>query len=181
MSIDSYYDVLSGLAALQRSQDVSFTAEELRQFTRGIYEKKPDGREKHDESKVPLRPVLHDLLGGTPDLQEAARAGCSLNHTLLGGYVPQSQLEALSGADFARYFHRVLECNNALETYNLFLAGTQAKAQVASGAVVQPKAAYVNAEGKLVKKAVVCRRCKSKFYGASRLHALEQHKCSKAL
>lgn len=146
-----YYDIIAGLSAFEKSQDVVLTREELVELTsvddtKRVDEEKTDGKEETskeeeekreeveevEEKKAPVkrhRPSLHNFLGGKVDIQEVQTAQHNLSHTLLGAYVPKKQLESLSSLDFAQYFHKALECEESLQIYDLFIQPTQNKIQ----------------------------------------------------
>lgn len=136
-----YYDIIAGLSAFEKSQDVVLTKEELVELTTVDSIEKDndketnskDGNTKEEaEKKAPVkrhRPNLHTFLGGKVDIQEVQTAQHDLSHTLLGAYVPKKQLESLSSLDFAQYFHKALECEESFQIYDLFIQPTQNKIQ----------------------------------------------------
>ncbi|KAG0662451.1 hypothetical protein C6P44_002241 [Monosporozyma unispora] len=135
-----YYDIIAGLSAFEKSQDVVLTREELVELTTvdtvEDNKKKEDKDEKKEEEgeevKEPRkrhRQNLHSYLGGKVDMSEIQTAQHNLSHTLLGAYVPKKQLESLSSLDFAQYFHKALECEESLHIYDLFIQPTQNKIQ----------------------------------------------------
>lgn len=136
----NYYDIIAGLSAFDKSQDVVLSRTELEELTEEKEETQTDsmGNEFKDEiddnkekgeqkSNRQRRPILHDYLGGKVDTQELQTVQHDLSHTLLGGYVPKKQLESLSSLDFAQYFHKALECEESLQIYDLFIQPTQNK------------------------------------------------------
>lgn len=196
----SYYDVIGALSTLECSQDVIFTPDELEQLTAHTKtgsQPQPTGfkRSKHN---------IHGYLGAKLNSSDVSHvADCDLSHTLMGGYVPPTQLETLCGTNFADLFHRQLDCSELLQVYDIFSKdilspnmrqGTDAAAaaedtrqedkSTTSGGVRDPATdpkvyQWTTAEGKIIRKVVICRRCNSKFYGTQRLKQLQQHHCRK--
>lgn len=120
----NYYDLISGLSAFECSHEVLLSAGELEQLVESSDEECcKNGETTDDESSTieKKRLTVHGYLGGKVDLTEASNASYDLSHTLLGGYVPRRQLESLSSIDFAHYFHKSLECENALRNYDLVM------------------------------------------------------------
>lgn len=185
----NYYDIIAGLAAFECSQEVTFNPLDLQELVKQPDEaKKPSSTIDDDPRKK--RTIVHGYLGGKVDLNEASNASYDLSHTLLGGYVPKRQLESLSSIDFAHYFHKLLECENALQVYEL-LVGTgygRIPAHI-NGRVAAPvEAAVTSAAGAIdgegaaapprsVRKVVVCKRCRTRFTGPRRMQELEKHAC----
>lgn len=197
-----YYDIIAGLSAFEKSQDVILTKEELLELTtvnndEGV--KSKESGEKDTSKKT--RPILHAYLGGKVDMNEVNSAKQDLSHTLLGGFVPQKQLESLSSIDFAEYFHKVLECEESLQIYDLFIQPSQNKT-LPTVMMQQPNVTvqentqditkstnpsmnprvyqWTNPEGKTIKKIVICKRCGSRFSGQNRMKQLSQHNCKSA-
>lgn len=194
----SYYDVIGTLSSFECSQEVTFNQEELTELTKESTEDKPQDKSNNERIKV------HSYLGGKIDTKEASQANYDLGHTLLGGYVPQHQLECLSSIDFAHYFNRTLDCEDALKIYETFLpAGSrqcmllstqhdiEAKVKAKAQAKLEKKQRASGADpngnqdervlpdGKIVRKVIVCRRCNRKFRGSDRMKQLKRHECTK--
>lgn len=176
----SYYDVIAGLAAFECSQEVTFNPHDLQELV-----KQPDESQKpfNDENSRKKRTIVHGYLGGKVDMNEASNASYDLSHTLLGGYVPKRQLESLSSIDFAHYFHKSLECENALQVYDLFVGTGYGRIPAhINGREAAPVENATIAErtstpAKSVRKVVVCKRCRSRFAGPRRMQELEKHAC----
>ncbi|AAS54402.1 AGL088Cp [Eremothecium gossypii ATCC 10895] len=122
----SYYSVISDLSCFEASDKVSFTREQLMELT----QQEVDAREMRDnlersEWETRKRLPMHSYLGqlAARDAEEAAKhpGYYTLQHTLLGGYVPRHQLESLSSTDFAHYLHKVLECEGPLDSYGKYV------------------------------------------------------------
>ena len=143
-----YYDIIAGLSAFEKSQDVVLTKQELIELTKGQNEEidggknieinnKDEIKDSNDSSnsnqeivtkqsmKRRQRPNLHGYLGGKVDMEKIKTAQHDLSHTLLGSYIPKRQLESLTSLDFAQYFHKALECEESLQIYDLFIQPTQ--------------------------------------------------------
>ncbi|EDO17619.1 hypothetical protein Kpol_1061p44 [Vanderwaltozyma polyspora DSM 70294] len=174
----NYYDVIAGLSAFEKSNDVTLSNEELRELTT-INDKDGDDELQSNENEENLKNdeekgkmVVHGYLGGKVDLSEASNATYDLSHTLLGGYVPKKQLESLSSIDFAHYFHKSLECENALEVYDLLVGNEYRHVQQQ-----QYRSDSQNKDGN-VRKVVICKNCKSRFTGPNRMKSLYKHNCN---
>ncbi|CCC66908.1 hypothetical protein NCAS_0A03500 [Naumovozyma castellii] len=158
----NYYEVIAGLAELERSQDITFTKEELYQLTKPVPLKKAEAKSK--------RHIVHAYLGGNIDIKDTTEY--DLSHTLLGTHVPQKQLEMLSSIDFAQLFHKTLECENALQINDMFFDGLTPSPRKSD-----PQDSK-EATTKGVRKVVVCKRCQSRFKGPLRMKQLEKHTCN---
>ena len=194
---NNYYDVIDVLSSFECSQEVTFNAEELTELTKQPTENKEQDKTENERIKV------HSYLGGKIDTKEASQAHYDLGHTLLGGYVPQHQLESLSSIDFAHYFNKTIDCDQALKIYETFLPASsrqcmllstqhdiEAKAKAKAQAKLEKKhkAAGTDAtgdddervlpDGKIVRKVIMCRRCNRKFRGADRMKQLKRHECN---
>lgn len=183
-----YYDVIAGLSAFECSQEVVFSREDLVELVKAEEElAKQNGKPEEDVRRK--RTTVHGYLGGKVDLNEASNASYDLSHTLLGGYVPKRQLESLSSIDFAHYFHKSLECEDALQIYEVFVGNgyNQIPAQLNSRMISNtspgtPASGSDNngketVPSKVVRRVIVCRRCKSRFVGPRRKQELEKHEC----
>ncbi|CAB4255092.1 similar to Saccharomyces cerevisiae YBL006C LDB7 Component of the RSC chromatin remodeling complex [Maudiozyma barnettii] len=196
-----YYEVIGALSSFETSQEVVLSHEELKQLT----EQKDSTEQKKtlgDKERIPV----HTYLGSKVDMKEAAHASYDLSHTILGGYVPQRQLESLSSVDFAHYFNRTLDCDEALQIYDIFLPASarqcmllstqneidvRVKAKAKAKLERKQKAAAAAADsangtdervlpdGKIVRKVIVCKRCNRKFRGEDRMKQLKKHECTK--
>ncbi|CCF59884.1 hypothetical protein KAFR_0I01030 [Kazachstania africana CBS 2517] len=173
-----YYDILAGLSAFERSHEVSFTLEELKEL---VKPKKDDEKKKLQEGskKSSKRITVHGYLGGKVDLTEASNANYDLSHTLLGGYVPKKQLESLSSIDFAHYFHKSLDCEDALKIYDLFISSYNGNRinKMGSTGLANGSLSRLSTDGKPLRKVLVCKKCHSKFYGINRMKQLKKHDC----
>ncbi|CAR29501.1 hypothetical protein ZYGR_0AD01830 [Zygosaccharomyces rouxii] len=183
----TYYEVIAGLASFERSQDVSLSHPELQELVKAEFhnkqaEKLPNTTNEETKRK---KVTVHGYLGGKVDLDEASNASYDLSHTLLGGYVPRRQLESLSSIDFAHYFHKSLECEDALQIYDMFVANNFRRATALPSTVThvnnnnssnhnEPHAS----SGSAVKKSLVCKKCGTKFSGSHRMHRLRKHDCN---
>ncbi|QLQ79801.1 hypothetical protein HG537_0C04500 [Torulaspora globosa] len=185
-----YYDVIAGLSAFECSQEVTFSREDLLELVKAEEEvAKQNGKPEEDVRRK--RTTVHGYLGGKVDLNEASNAIYDLSHTLLGGYVPKRQLESLSSVDFAHYFHKTLECEDALQIYEVFVGNGygQIAAQLNSRMIntgdTSPGTPASGSDNngtetvpaKVVRRVIVCRRCKSRFVGPRRKQELEKHEC----
>ncbi|KOH00838.1 Ldb7p [Saccharomyces eubayanus] len=171
-----YYDVLAGLAALEKSPQVVFTAAELQQLTQRSSADDDSAKKRENTSgKVskPKRVGMHGYLGGKVSLADAAQVEYEVGHSLLGSYVPKQQLEALSSVDFAHHFHRTLECKTALETHDVFLAG----AGQLSLPFQSPMDSPSDSDLKRKRKVMICKRCQLRFVGPHRRSRLREHAC----
>lgn len=213
-----YYDILGALSTFEVSQEVSLTHEELTQLAQeaqkeseggDVQGKKTDGNSEsgdadaNDKDDDDERTPVHSYLGGRVKVKEAALASYDLGHTLLGGYVPQHQLESLSSIDFANYFRRTLENEDAVQIFDTFLpassrtymlpstqaerdaqagveGSTATNAATAAAQAAENAANYerVLPDGKIVRKVVVCKRCNRKFRGIDRMKQLRKHECA---
>lgn len=197
----TYYDIIAGLAAFEKSQAVSLTPEELLELTT-ISNNTKEEKKKEDHSETEIKPDnsigekkvedteaeedkpkinIHGYLGGKVDLSEATNVNYDLGHTLLGGYVPKKQLESLSSLDFAHYFHKSLECEDALQIYDLFIPTSNKMHMLLNTngndtSKITPD--RITPEGKIIRKVIICKKCKSKFYGPTRLQQLKKHDCN---
>lgn len=206
----SYYDIIGALSTFEVSQEVTLTNKELEQLTKEGGNDAEDNEseeeeEEEQESDDDVRAPVHSYLGGRVNVKEAALASYDLGHTLLGGYVPQHQLESLSSVDFAHYFKRTLESKEALQVFDTFLPATSrtymlpstqaerdAKLNGTEGAesndthssntaaAADDAASYerILPDGKIVRKVVICKRCNRKFRGIDRMKQLKKHQCS---
>lgn len=159
----SYYDIIAGLSAFECSHKVTLSPEELKDLTNKTRENENNDDEEKNKSQKNAstkRPIVHSYLGNKINLKEA---NYDLSHCVMGGFLPKNQLESLSSKDFAYYFHKSLECEDALEVYDL-LVGNEYRV-------------LRTPEKKNVRKALLCKNCKSKFYGSTRMQQLEKHKC----
>ena len=129
----NYYDIIAGLSAFESSQEVTLSSNELEELVKNT-ESTPETPKQviqEDTEKIDKkRMTVHGYLGGKVDLTEATNASYDLSHTLLGGYVPKRQLESLSSIDFAHYFHKSLECENALQLYHLVMENRYRREQL---------------------------------------------------
>ncbi|SMN20968.1 similar to Saccharomyces cerevisiae YBL006C LDB7 Component of the RSC chromatin remodeling complex [Maudiozyma saulgeensis] len=194
-----YYEVIGALSSFETSQEVVLSNDELVELTKP----KIDTQQKEaSEERIPV----HAYLGGKVNMKEAAHASYDLGHTLLGGYVPQRQLESLSSIDFAHYFDKTLDCDDALQIFDTFLPASarqcmllstqneldiRAKAKAKAKLERKQKAATAAADsangtdervlpdGKIVRKVIMCRRCNRKFRGEDRMKQLKRHECTK--
>lgn len=189
-----YYTIIGALSAFETSQEVTFTPEELVELTATTTDgeqEKVEGKEEEHETDGKRVPV-HAYLGGKVDLKEASNANYDLSHTLLGGYVPAKQLESLSSIDFAHYFHKLLECDDALQVFDMFLPAnsrmnlllsSQSKTTAGPEKSMEKKRKELDnfervlPDGKIVRKVIVCQRCKHKFRGPDRMKLLKKHAC----
>lgn len=188
--------MLAGLSAFESSQEVIFNQHDLQELVKEDEEQQSKEQNKStDEESRRKRTTVHGYLGGKVDLNEASNASYDLSHTLLGGYVPKRQLESLSSVDFAHYFHKSLECEDALQVYDVFVASgygrvaTQLNGRVAlntgentssgtpASGLDENDKNTVTGPVKMTRKVIVCRRCKSRFVGPKRKHDLEKHEC----
>lgn len=186
-----YYDVIRGLASLDRSHQVSFNKGELRELVKNRIENmEPAVTDLYRNNKNRIN--IHGYLGGKVDMKQITEMTYDLDHNLLGGFVPRQQLETLSSADFARYFHKKIECGNSLRTYDTFLSdvhfGLMAKPKkIEMNETAENKDTAENKETKPVttptsahiRKVVVCKRCNSRFVGPSRMKSLRRHNCKR--
>lgn len=192
----SYYDIIAGLSAFECSQDVSLNPHDLQELvTEG--DESDEQPEKVEEDVKRKRNTVHGYLGGKVDLNEATNASYDLSHTLLGGYVPKRQLESLSSIDFAHYFHKSLECENALQVYDLLVGSGYGRIPVhingksgdsresttasTSNNPVDSNGSEARTESrdnKAVRKVVVCKKCKSRFSGPRRMQMFKNHVCN---
>ncbi|CCK69403.1 Ldb7p KNAG_0C02920 [Huiozyma naganishii CBS 8797] len=190
----SYYDIISALSAVEKSQDVVFTPEELVELTAPLEQGRSNDPQSDTKKDGKPRINVHGYMGDVKvNPVEASKVEYDLSHTLLGGYVPRKQLESLSSVDFAHYFHKALECENTLQIYDMFVPQKSAMHQVLAGRLdhdttqqnqqqqqqQQQRTTYqrVDAAGRIVKKVLVCKRCSSKFQGPHRWKQLKQHVC----
>ncbi|GCE99855.1 hypothetical protein ZYGM_003041 [Zygosaccharomyces mellis] len=180
----TYYEVIAGLASFERSQDVSLSYPELQELVNAESynkqaEKLPNTANEGTKRK---KVTVHGYLGGKVDLDEASNASYDLSHTLLGGYVPKRQLESLSSIDFAHYFHKSLECEDALQIYDLFVANNFRRATALPPAVTHINNNSDNephsSPGSTIKKSLICKKCGTKFSGSHRMHRLRKHSCN---
>lgn len=185
-----YYAAISGLASLDRSHQVHFSKGELRELVKNRLENMaPTATDLYRNNKNRIN--IHGYLGGKVNMKEITELTYDLDHNLLGGYVPRQQLETLSSADFARYFHKKIECGTTMRTYDTFLTdshfGLMAKprrtepATTTSGATnidqkVEKKPITTPASAH-IRKVIVCKRCNSRFAGPSRMKSLRRHIC----
>ena len=192
----NYYDVIGALSSFECSQEVTFNSEELTELTKQPKLDIQDDKADNERIKV------HSYLGGKIDTKEASQAHYDLGHTLLGGYVPPHQLESLSSIDFAHYFNKTIDCEEALKIYETFLPASsrqcmllstqhdiEAKAKAKAQAKLEKKQKTsgtdsngndderVLPDGKIVRKVIICRRCNRKFRGADRMKQLKRHEC----
>lgn len=178
-----YYDVIAGLSAFESSQEVTFSREDLQELVKEEEElAKQTGKVEDDTRRK--RTTVHGYLGGKVDINEASNASYDLSHTLLGGYVPKRQLESLSSIDFAHYFHKSLECEDALQVYDVYVGNGYGRITPQLNRMATPTSEAeangretITEPGKMVRKVIVCRRCKSRFVGPKRKHDLEKHEC----
>ncbi|CCH60207.1 hypothetical protein TBLA_0C04070 [Henningerozyma blattae CBS 6284] len=186
----SYYDIISGLAAFECSHKVTLSAEELKDLTSKSKEKNQSSKDdsskqkhqsKHHHKKNYSQPILHGYLGGKVNLKDAQY---DLSHSLLGGYVPKHQLESLSSTDFSYYFHKSLYCEDALDVYDLLVGNEYRQLRKNISTETNPNNSMDDdADGAKntnnnVRKAVICKKCTSKFVGNSRMRELENHSCT---
>ena len=196
-----YYSVLAGLSAFEASQNVSFTEQELEEFSRqqnqvSLKEKEgEDGTDRDDNVKetksnannstsAKRMPPVHGYLGGRVDIKEAARANYDLSHTLLGGYVPKRQLEQLVSLDFAHFFNKNLECKSAIQVCSTFtgLANPPVNSNTSTDSPeelrIQQEASEVTLpDGRIKYRVLECVKCHQRFRGPDRLKLLKQHSC----
>ncbi|KAL3231690.1 Chromatin structure-remodeling complex protein RSC14 [Nakaseomyces bracarensis] len=205
-----YYGALAGLASLDRSHQVNFSDGELVELVKNRRENlEPQSEDLYRNNKNRIN--IHGSLGGKVDMKEITEMTYDLDHNLLGGYVPRQQLETLSSADFARYFHKKIECGNSLRAYDTFLAdthfGLMAKPQKKSSEAQPNNATATDSAATVatttatttttptntsestvaakvatptsshVRKVVVCKRCRARFIGPSRMKSLRRHNC----
>lgn len=122
--VHGYYDVISHLSYFESSSKVSFSREQLLELVQQEMENRMV-RDNLTRSNVNIdfskRTPMHSYLGPLTarHAEEASKnlRFYNLKHALLGGYVPRNQLESLSSTDFAHYLHKVLECEEPLESY----------------------------------------------------------------
>ncbi|GAV55794.1 hypothetical protein ZYGR_0AY01870 [Zygosaccharomyces rouxii] len=186
----TYYEVIAGLASFERSQDVSLSHPELQELVKAeIHNKQTEKLPNTANEEAKRKKVtVHGYLGGKVDLDEASNASYDLSHTLLGGYVPRRQLESLSSIDFAHYFHKSLECEDALQIYDLFVANNFRRATALPSTVTHINNNNNNNSsthdeahsppGSNIKKSLVCKKCGTKFSGSHRMHRLRKHTCN---
>lgn len=181
----SYYDIIAGLAAFECSQEVTFNRHDLQELVKQPTESQSVTRNTEDETRR-KRTIVHGYLGGKVDINEASNASYDLSHTLLGGYVPKRQLESLSSIDFAHYFHKSLECEDALQVYDLFVGTGYGRIPAhINGQVAAPVEAATARDSRLespaksVRKVVVCKRCGARAHGPRRVQELENHVCNR--
>lgn len=183
----SYYEVIAGLASFERSQDVSLSHPELQELVKADYDNQQQAGKLPNNSNEDARRkkvTVHGYLGGKVDLDEASNASYDLSHTLLGGYVPRRQLESLSSIDFAHYFHKSLECEDALQIYDLFVANNFRRATALPPTVSRLNENPHNhndtqqASVSSIRKSLVCKKCGTKFSGSHRMHRLRKHNCN---
>ena len=173
----NYYDVIAGLSAFEKSNDVTLTIEELKELTEVESDKEDKAKklskdEQHKEDENKVRMNVHGYLGGRVDLSEAPNTTYDLSHALLGGFVPRRQLESLSSIDFAQYFHKSLECENALEVYDLLVGNEYRHVQQ------QQHRNEIDNKDKVVRKVIVCKKCQARFMGPDRMKSLYKHNCN---
>ncbi|SCW01012.1 LAFE_0D03136g1_1 [Lachancea fermentati] len=189
-----YYDTIAGLSALECSQKVSLTEKQLEELV-AVDAEERQKRDNIDESlqvKDKKRIPIHGYLGKI-DTTAAANANHDLKHTLLGGHVPRAQLEILSSTDFAHYFHKVLDCEKALEVYDHFINQNQSRGGT-HGTPTPPASVTPSTpipfgdvqiqdmhrkpkESDGVKKVILCKRCKARFSGPRRFTNMKKHMC----
>ncbi|CCE63554.1 hypothetical protein TPHA_0F00680 [Tetrapisispora phaffii CBS 4417] len=181
----NYYDVIAGLSAFEKSNEVTLSIQELEELT----STKKDDTEKDNVDSITKKKILqedekkskmivHGYLGGKVDLSHASNATYDLSHCLLGGFVPKPQLETLSSVDFANYFHRSLECENALEVYDFLVGNEYRHVQQQQLKQNQDSEGYKSKNENAVRKVIVCKKCNSKFKGQNRLRMLYNHICN---
>lgn len=189
-----YYSVLAGLSAFEASQNVSFTEQELEEFSHQ-QKQVPSGEELGEDgnetksntnnfTSAKRMPPVHGYLGGRVDIKEAARANYDLSHTLLGGYVPKRQLEQLVSLDFAHFFNKNLECKSAIQVCSTFAgpANSPVNANTNTGSPeelrIQQEAPEVTLpDGRIKHRVLECVKCHQRFRGPDRLRLLKQHSC----
>lgn len=190
----NYYDIIAGLSAFECSQEVILSPQDLLELVTEDTEPN-DEPESTVDDKGKKRTTVHGYLGGKVDLNEASNASYDLSHTLLGGYVPKRQLESLSSIDFAHYFHKSLECEGALQVYdllmgndyrrlNLHINGNSSREDTTTTTTPPPNS-IENESGdtrtnhnKVVRKAIICKKCGAKFVGSTRMKMLKKHSCN---
>lgn len=126
----SYYDVIAALSTLECSQDVIFTPDELKQLTKQTKTQSLGQRTSFKRSKS----NIHGYLGGKLNVNEVSIMDCDLSHTLMGGYVPQTQLETLCSTNFADLFHKQLNCSDLLQVHDIFNKDILSPSMRSSGA-----------------------------------------------
>lgn len=204
MKLD-YYSVIGGLGSLDRSHSVVLGPQELRELVKNTEENRSDTALPDLYRNNKERVNIHGYLGGRVDMKEVSEMTYDLNHTLLGGYVPRQQLETLCSTDFARYMHRKVDCGDAMQVYDTFLAdnhlGLAQRPRIHTQTTQSPQAqAQAQAQGQgqgiaqpmqdkippvqhdtHVRKVVVCKRCRARFLGPSRMKSLRRHNCKAAI
>lgn len=189
----TYYEVIAGLASFEHSQDVSLSTSELQDLIKAENQKKEIESQPNTVSEEPKKKkvTVHGYLGGKVDLDEASNASYDLSHTLLGGYVPRKQLESLSSVDFAHYFHKSLECEDALQIYDLFVANNFRRATALpatvshinsnnnnNGHITSNHGESQSSPAPTIRKSLICKKCGTKFSGSHRMHRLRKHNCN---
>lgn len=190
----NYYDIIAGLSAFEYSHEVTLSPQDLLELVTEDAEPNEEPESMFDDKKK-KRTTVHGYLGGKVDINEASNASYDLSHTLLGGYVPKRQLESLSSIDFAHYFHKSLECEGALQVYDLLMGndyrrlnlhingnssreGTTTTATPPSNSIESEAGATRTNHHRVVRKAVICKKCGAKFVGSTRMKMLGKHICN---
>lgn len=184
-----YYDTISNLSALEASDKVSFPPEQLAVLVRNDEQvRKERDMIRTDEVEGTAGKKLEPVHGylGKVNVNSGSTTGYELKHTLLGGHVPRQQLETLSSTDFAHFFYKVLQCEDALKVYakyvNVNARSTLATTPPISATVqVQELPVRKRQSGSKdgVKKVILCKKCKARFSGPRKHTNMKSHMCMK--
>ncbi|SCU84556.1 LAFA_0D10616g1_1 [Lachancea sp. 'fantastica'] len=201
-----YYDIISGLSALECSHRTCLSPEQLQAFCRIDQQAKKtrdqtideqDESHRRERRRIPVHGYLSKADAGLK-----LENGNDLQHTLLGGHVPRSQLEALSSTDFARYFQKLIDFEKTTEAFNVFVNSTATRAANVAATPTPPSSALPSgqagalagnddaglaAKPKLttsgndsVKKVILCKKCKARFSGPRRFTNMNKHMCMRS-
>ncbi|SCU93769.1 LADA_0G04808g1_1 [Lachancea dasiensis] len=206
-----YYDTISGLSALECSHKVHLSVEQLQQLctldkkARKIQDGVDDNGDEN-ERRIRKRAPVHGYLSKI-DATIKLDLSNELQHTLLGGHVPRSQLEALSSTDFANYFHKMVDFEKATQTFDMFahqatmvatavptptpppsitptttpLTRTEftetAEAVRRSRPQLNSNNSSSGSSAGGVKKVILCKKCKARFSGPRRFTNMKKHMC----
>ncbi|CCD22491.1 Ldb7p NDAI_0A03340 [Naumovozyma dairenensis CBS 421] len=173
---NSYYDVISGLAALERSHQITFSQDELLQLTENSKKVRKSKNEKRKIIDTAVRPTIHSYLGGTINVTD--KTNYDVSHTLLGNHVPKSQLETLSSIDFAQLFHKYLSCEDVLQIHDIFFSNSFPNTFSSPPVDIHNEDTNKEGEKAKVRKVIICKRCNSRFTGRNRMSLLKKHTCN---
>ncbi|CEP60481.1 Ldb7p LALA0_S01e11892g [Lachancea lanzarotensis] len=199
-----YYDIIAGLSALECSHKTRLSQEQLQALCRIDQQAKKTRDQTSDEQldeshrRERRRVPVHGYLSKVDATLKLENAG-DLQHTLLGGHVPRSQLEALSSTNFASYFQKLIDFDKTAEAFSIFVNAAAIRATAIAATPSPPSSATPSVQpGALegnegleltkklqastsnndgVKKVILCKKCKARFSGPRRFTNMKKHMC----